>query len=150
MDRCVAHGACLVFGGLIMGRSGGTLNRERVALEAEKVHLAHAQVAGIGRPVRRVATDTTLGLHGHMLIYKRSLFFGMALDTNCVATGHGPHLAEGGRAVDIVAVTALDEAFVDPVVIRLCKVGLRGYMTSVAETGLCLNEKVFRFLGMMR
>jgi hypothetical protein len=122
-----------------MGRSGRTLNRERVALQAEQVHLAHAQVARIGRPVRRVATATAFRLHRHMLIHKRSLFIGMALDTNCVPARQGSHLAESRRAVDIVAVAALNEAFVYSVVIRLRKVGLRGGMTSVAKSGLCSN-----------
>ena len=126
------------------------MNRERVALQAEQVHLAHAQVARIGRPVGRVTTATALCLHRYMFINKRPLFVGMALDTNCVPTGHGPHLAEGGRAVDVVAVAALDEAFVYPVVIRFCEVGLRSYMTSVAETGLCSSKEVFRFFGVMR
>ena len=42
VDRCVAHRARLVFGGLIMGRSRGTLDRECVTLQAEQIHLAHA------------------------------------------------------------------------------------------------------------
>jgi hypothetical protein len=49
-----------------------------------------------------------------------------------------------------MAVAALDQAFVDSMVIRLCEVGLRGYMTSVAEVGLGSNEKMFRFFGVMR
>jgi hypothetical protein len=132
-----------------MGRSGGALHRERMALQAEQVHLAHTQVARIGRTVGSVATATALCLHRHVLVNKRSLFFGMALDTNRVPTGQGPRLAEGGRAVDVVAVTALDEAFVYPVVIRLREVGLRGCMTSVAETGLCSDEEVFLLLGVV-
>jgi hypothetical protein len=85
-----------------------------------------------------------------MLIHKRPLFFSVTLDANRVAGGHGPDLADGGRAVDIVAVAALDEAFVYPVVIRFGKVGLGVCMTSVAQTGLCLNEQVFRFFSVMR
>ena len=150
MDRCVAHGARLVLSGLIMGRSGGTLSRICVALQAEQVDLAHAQVARIGRPMGRVATATALRLHRHMLIHERSLFVGMALDTNCVPTGHGPHLAERGRTVDVVAVAALYEAFVYPVMIRLREIGLRSCMTSIAETGLGLNQEVFLFFCMMR
>ena len=42
VDRCVAHRARLVLGGLIMGRSRGTLDRECVTLQAEQIHLAHA------------------------------------------------------------------------------------------------------------
>ena len=83
-----------------------------------------------------VTTAAALRLHRYMFKNKRPLLVGMALDTNRVPTRHGPHLAEGGRAVDVVAVAALDEAFVYAMVIRLREVGLRGDMTSVAEFGL--------------
>jgi hypothetical protein len=52
--------------------------------------------------------------------------------------------------MDIMAVAALDQAFVHSMVIRLREVGLRGCMTSVAEGGLCPNEEMLRFFGMMR
>jgi hypothetical protein len=74
----------------------------------------------------------------------------MTLDANRIPGGHGPNLAEGGGAVDVVAVAALDETFVYSVVIRLRKVGLSGDMTSVAEIGLCSNKQVLLFLGVMR
>ena len=133
----MAHRAGLVFSGLVMRRSGGPLNRERVALQAEQVHLAHAQVAWIGGPVGRVTTATALGLHRHMLIHKWPLFVGMALDANRVAAGHRPYLPERSGAVDVVAVAALNETFVDAMVIRLREVGLGRHMASVAEFGLC-------------
>ena len=133
-----------------MGRTRGALDWECVALQTEQVHLTHAQVARIGRPVGRVATATALRFDRYMLIHKRPLFVGMALYTNCVASGHGPHLAEGGRAVDVVTVAALDEAFVYPVVIRLREIGLRGCVTSVAEGGLCSGEKVLLLFRVMR
>jgi hypothetical protein len=79
-----------------------------------------------------------------MLKNERPLLVGMALDTNRVPTRQGPHLAEGGGAVDVVAVAALDEAFVDAMVIRLREVGLGGHMTSVAEFGLRRNQEVLR------
>jgi hypothetical protein len=85
-----------------------------------------------------------------MLINKRPLFVGVALDTNRVPTGQGPHLAESSGAVDVVAVAALDEAFVYPVVIRLREVGLRIDMTSVAEFGLRSNQQMLLFFGVMR
>ena len=115
-----------------MGRSRGTLDREGVTLQAQQVHLAHAQEAWIGRPMGHVTTATSFRLHRYMLINKRSLFVGVALDTNRVPTRQGPHLAEGGGAVDVVAVAALDEAFVYSMVIRLSKVGLGSDMTSIA------------------
>jgi hypothetical protein len=48
-----------------------------------------------------------------------------------------------------MAVAAVDQAFVYSMVIRLREVGLRGCMTSVAETGLCTNEEMLRFFGVM-
>jgi hypothetical protein len=51
--------------------------------------------------------------------------------------------------VDVVAVTALDEAFVYSVVIRLRKVSLRVDMTSVAEIRLCSNKQMLLFFGVM-
>ena len=91
-----------------------------------------------------VTTATSFRLHRYMLINKRSLFVGMALDTNRVPTRHGPDLAEGGCAVDVVAVAALDETFVYAMMIWLREIGFGGDMTSIAELGLCLSEKVLR------
>jgi hypothetical protein len=48
-----------------------------------------------------------------------------------------------------MAVAAVDQAFVYSMVIRLREVGLRGCMTSVAEAGLCTNEEMLRFFGVM-
>jgi hypothetical protein len=48
-----------------------------------------------------------------------------------------------------MAVAALDQAFVYSMVIRLREVGLRGCMASVAEAGLCTNEEMLRFFGVM-
>ena len=136
MDRCVAHGARLVLSGLVMGRSRGPLSGKCVALQAQQIHLAHAQETWISRPVGRVTTAAPFSLHRYMLINERALLVGVALDANRISAGHGPHLAEGSGAVDVMAVAALDQAFVYSMVIRLREVGLRGYMTSVAEARL--------------
>jgi hypothetical protein len=70
---------------------------------------------------------------------ERPLLVGMTLHTDGVPIRHGPHLPECGRAMDIVAVAALDEAFVDAMMIWLCEIGFGSDMTSVAELGLCLS-----------
>jgi len=137
MDRCVAHCARLIFGGLIVGRPRRTLSRKCVTLQAQQIHLAHAQVTWIGGAVGTVTTAAALSLHRHMFIDKGALLVGVALGTNRVAARQCPCLAEGGSAVNIVAVAALDQAFVHSMVIRLREVGFRGGMTSIAETGLC-------------
>jgi hypothetical protein len=100
--------------------------------------------------MRRVATTAALSLDRYMFKNEWSLFVGVALHTNRVSTRHGSHLAESGGAVGVVAIAALDKAFVHPMVIRLRKVGLRGCMTSVAETRLSSNEEMLRLFGVMR
>jgi hypothetical protein len=52
--------------------------------------------------------------------------------------------------VDVVAVSALHEAFVDSMVIGLAEVSLCGCVTAVAELGLRCCQQMFRFLGVMR
>ena len=121
-----------------------------MALQAQQVHLAHPQIARVGRTVRRVTTATALRLDRYMLINERSLLVGMAFGTNRVPGRQSPHLPNGGRAMDVVAVATLDEAFVYSMMIRFREIGLRGDMTSIAELGLCLNEEVLRLFGVMR
>jgi hypothetical protein len=80
---------------------------------------------------------------------ERSLLVGMAFEASCISAREGTHLAQGGSAVSIVAVAALNEAFVDAVVIGLRKVCLGSCVATVAESRLRLNQQVFRFLGVM-
>ena len=97
----------------------------------------------------RVTTAAALGLHRYVLIDEWALLVGVALHADRVPTGHGPQLSQGGRAMDIVAVAALDQTFIYSMVIGLREVGLRGCMTSVTEVGLCTNEEMLRFFGVV-
>jgi hypothetical protein len=97
-----------------------------------------------------VTTVAALSLDGHVLIDERTLLVGMALDTNRVAARQCPHLAEGGCAVRVVTIAALDKAFVDPVVIWLCKVGFGRRMASVAEVRLRSHKQGLGLLRVMR
>ena len=105
-------------------------------MQAQQVHLAYTQIARVGRTVRGVTTAAALRLDRYVLINERALLIGVAFDTNRVPGWHGPHLAEGGGAMDVVAVAALDETFVYSMVIRPREIGLGGHMASVAEFGL--------------
>jgi hypothetical protein len=51
--------------------------------------------------------------------------------------------------MDVVAVAALDETFVDAMMIWLREISFGGDMTSIAEFGLCLSEKVLRLFGVV-
>jgi hypothetical protein len=100
--------------------------------------------------MRRVTTGTAFGLYRHVFIDERSLFVSMAFEANLVSVGKSPDLAQGGRAMSIVAIAALNQAFVDTMVIGLAKVSLCSRMAAVAESRLGLHQQVFRFLGVMR
>jgi hypothetical protein len=52
--------------------------------------------------------------------------------------------------VDIVAVAALDQAFVNPMAIRLREVCFDRDMTSITEIGLCPNEQVLWLFCVVR
>jgi hypothetical protein len=97
-----------------------------------------------------MTTATAFGLYRHVFIDERPLFVDMAFEANLVSTRKSPDLADGGRAVSIVAVAALNQAFVDAVVKGLRKVRLGSRVATVAESWLRLNQQVFRFLGVMR
>src|SRR6476660_1823025 len=130
MDRRVAHGARLIFGRLIMRRSHRSLSGRCVTLQAQQIHLADAQVAWVSGTVWSVTAAAALSLHRYMLIHERPLLVGVTFDTDRVSAWHGPHLSKSGCAVDVMAVAALNKAFVYSMVIWLREVSLRGCMTA--------------------
>ena len=83
-----------------------------------------------------MTTAAALSLDRYVLIDERSLLVSMAFATNRVPGRQGTHLMNGGRAMDVVAVAALDETFVDSMMIRLSEVGFGSCMTPVTELGL--------------
>ena len=121
-----------------------------MTLQAQQVHLAHPQIARVGRTVRGVATATALRLDRYVLVDERPLLVGMAFDTYRVPTRHDPQLPESGSSMNVVAVAALDKTFVYSMVIRLGEVGFGGGMTPVTEIGLRPCKQVRGILGMMR
>ena len=121
-----------------------------MTLQAQEIDLAHAKKTWIVRSVWRVATGASFGLHGYVFVYKRSLFLGVAFQANLIPTGKSSDLSQGGRAVNIVAVAAMDKAFIHAVVISLGEICLGGGMTSIAEIGLRPGQQVLRLLRIVR
>ena len=150
MNGRVAHRARLILSGLIVARTRGSLGRERVTLQTKQVHLAYTQITGVGRSVWRMTTAAALGLYWHVLIDKRTGFVRMALGTDGIPGGQRPYLPESRRSVHVVAVTALNKAFVDSMVVGLGKISLCGCMAAVAEIRLRYRKQVLRFLRVMR
>ena len=120
-----------------------------MALQTEHVYQAHFEEPRIGGTVGRVATAAALGLHRHMLVDEGPLLVDMALVANGIPGRQGPRLPHSRCPMRVVAVIALHQTLVDPVVIGLGKICFGGRMASVAQLGLALNEQVVFFLGMV-
>ena len=97
-----------------------------------------------------VATVAAFGLHRNVFVDEWSLLIGVTFNTGRISGRHGSDLTQRGRTVDVVAVAALDKAFVDSMVIRLCEVGLGRGVTPITEIGLRPHKQVFRILRMVR
>ena len=100
--------------------------------------------------MRTMTALTSLGFHGDMLVDERPLFVGVALVANLVSTWQGADLTQVGSAVRIVAVAALDESFIDSVVIWPAEIRACRSMTAITKFRLFLNQQVLGFLTVVR
>src|SRR5947209_11205090 len=142
----MTHRAGLILRRLIVDRSDWPPNREGMALQAHHVHQAHLEKPGTGRPMRGMATAATIGFHRHMLVDERPLLVDVALVTNRISAGQSSDLPHCRRSMRVVAVIALHEPFVHPMVIRLREIRLRGLMAPVANLRFALSQQELLFL----
>ena len=84
-----------------------------------------------------------------MLVNEWPLFFGMAFHANRIAGRDRPDLTYGGCAVNVVAVTAEQKAFVNAVMIGSGEISLCRDVAAVAEIRLRLYQQVVRFFGVV-
>ena len=150
MNRRVAKRACLILLRLIM--ECGTERRDAgsgqgVTLEAELVHLGPVEQMRIRRAVRRVTGQAALDLHRRMLVLERPGFIGVAVQTDGLLGGGGAQLVGLETAVRIVAIAALDQAFVHPMMGRLGKVRFDFAVATVAKQGLRGRQQIARHVG---
>ena len=96
-----------------------------------------------------VTTAAALGLYWHMFIDERTGFVRMALGTDGIPGGQGPYLSESRCSVHVVAVTALDKAFVHSMVVGLGEVSLGRCVAVIAELGLRYCQQMLRCLRVM-
>jgi len=121
-----------------------------MALQAQQIHLNNAQKPRVSGGVWRLTTGAALRPDRDMLIDEWSLFVRVTLVADSVSTRQSPNLAQGGSAMDVMAVATTDQAFVDPMAIGFCEVCFHGDVTSVAKIRLCPRQQVLWLLGMMR
>jgi len=112
-----------------------------VALQAQQIDVAHAQHVRVGSAVRNVAGRAAFDLHGLVLEDKRSLFVSVAGEANRVLCGRRAHLLRSRRAVRIVAIGALHQAFVHPMVKGHFELRFLLQMAGVAKLWLLLGQQ---------
>jgi hypothetical protein len=124
--------------------------RRGVALQAQQVDVAQFQHVRIWSAVHQMAGLATINLYRLVLEYKRSLLVRVAREANRVLSGRTPHLMGPHGAVRIVAIGALDEAFIYSMVERHIKLSFLRKMARIAKLGLSFHQQEFFCFRMMR
>jgi len=124
------------------------LSYAAVALVAEWVDGWHVQQAGVLGAVWSVASHAPFSLDCGMFIDERSAHLGVALGADRVLVGRGLHVVGPEGAMHVVAITALDQAFVHLVVERHTERWLVVGVALEAERGLRSLQQLF-FLALM-
>lgn len=133
-----------------MRRAIGSLRGKRVALQAQQIDLADPKQARVCGTMGRVTTTAPFRFDGHMLVYKWSPGICVALGADGVSAGQGFHLPQGCGAMHVMAVAAVNQAFIYTVMVRLGKIGFGRSVTAVALFRLFLDQEVLGGLGVVR
>ena len=89
-----------------------------MALQAEQVDVAQLQHVGIWSPVRQMARLAPVDLDRRMLVHKRPLLVRVAFEANRILRRGNAHLLGSYRAVHVVAIAALHQPFIHPMMER--------------------------------
>ncbi len=88
----------------------------------------------------RVATAAAFSFHRYMLEYKRPLLVDVALRASRIPARQSLHLSHCPGPMRIMAVAALYQALVNPVVVGFGEIRLGRSMASVAQLRLALHH----------
>jgi hypothetical protein len=149
----VAQNARLEQARLVMERRSSWRSAEArrgVALQAKQIDIAQFQHVRIWPAVHQMAGLAPIDLHRLMFEYKRSLLVRVACEANRILSGRSPHLMGPHGAVRIVAIGALDEAFIYSMVERHIELSFLRKMARVAKLGLSFYQQEFSSFRMMR
>jgi hypothetical protein len=124
--------------------------RRGVALQAKQVDVAQLQHVRIWTTVHQMAGLAAINFYRLMFEYKRSLLVRVARKANRILRGRSTHLMRPHRAVRIVAVGALDEAFIHSMVEGHIELSFLRQMARVAKFRLSLYQQEFSCFRMMR
>jgi hypothetical protein len=120
-----------------------------VALQAQQVDVAEPEHVRIWPAVDHVARLTPIHLYRRMFVYERALFLRVACKANCILRRGIPNLLGADRSVDVVAVAALNQSFVHPVMERHCELGLLVQMARVTKLWLSFDQQEFLGFGVV-
>ena len=121
-----------------------------VALIAQRRDGRHVQQTGVLGSVGRMATRASLNLDGCMFEDERPTRLGVALGANRILIGGGLQIVVAEGAVNVMAIAALDQAFVHLVMERHVEVRLHVGVALEAEFGLTGLQQVLILGGMNR
>src|SRR5450631_111489 len=107
-----------------------------MALQAKRIDVGDVQQACVGRTVRGMAGDASLGLDHWVLKHKRTRGFGMALGAYRVLIGSRFQLLALERAMRIMAIAASHQPFIYFVMKGLSERRFHLRVAGVAEIGL--------------
>ncbi len=160
MNAGMAHTAVLIlrFGERVRGRRElnpipltAKVAAAIVAFETKRKDLRTFEQAGVHAAVRKVATATTVDTNGSMLknegaalvdvAFETGLFILQAVRHHAWPRAHLPGWSI--RAMRIVAIRALHEAFIDAMLNGHRKLRPHIGMAAIAEVGLWLGQKLF-------
>ena len=145
MNRDVAQGARLKESGLVVERWRSRCGAERcgVTLQTEQVDVTEFQHVGIGPAVRNVARLAAIHLYRRVFVDKWSLLVDVAGKANGVLRGRRAHLLGANRSMNIVAVAALDQAFIYAMMKRHRELRLLVQMAGITKRGLRFDQQEF-------
>ena len=94
-----------------------------MALQAEQIHIVHFQHVLVGAAVRKVARLASFDLLGRVLKNEWPFLISMAGETDGVLGRGSPNLLGLHSPVGIVAIAALNQAFIHPMMKRHVELG---------------------------
>ena len=121
-----------------------------MALDAQQVHIAHFQHMRVRPAVRNMARLASFDLDGRVFEHIRPFLFRVALEADRILRGGSPHLLRFHCTVYVMAITALDQPFVDAMMKGHFELGPLLEVARVTELRLFLLQQEFFGLRMMR
>ena len=89
-----------------------------VTLQAQQVDVAQFQHVGIRSTVHQMAGLAAVDLYWLVFEHKRPLLFRVTGEADHILCRRSPHLFRSHRPMHVVAIAALDQAFIHPMVER--------------------------------